>query len=56
MKARLLLSAVIIALFSSMAWSQVITLPQPALSEKATLKEALENRCSYRAPLLIPNA
>lgn len=49
MKARLLLSAVIIALFSSMAWSQVITLPQPALSEKATLKEALENRCSHRA-------
>ena len=49
MKARLLLSAVMVALFSSMAWGQVITLPQPALSEKATLKEALEKRCSHRA-------
>lgn len=48
MRTRILLSAAIMAIFSSMAFGQVIDLPQPALSETATLKEALEKRCSHR--------
>ncbi|MBE6306090.1 MAG: SagB/ThcOx family dehydrogenase [Bacteroidales bacterium] len=48
MKTRITLLIATIALCTMAAMGQVINLPAPALNDTATLKYALENRCSHR--------
>lgn len=48
MKIKSLLAALVISITAVVSQGQDIRLPQPRLSEEATLKSALENRCSQR--------
>lgn len=48
MKAKFLFTSLVLSIASIVSYGQEVVLPKPALSEEATLKYALENRCSQR--------